>query len=94
MRAAQLFCSDIDGNARVMGLPRNARSRRWTRENGVRSLLVMSHGCRHKAIVNVDMYPGQFLVLDFGSRMVCSKWGIVGADVAEPERAEVRRARH
>jgi len=65
------------------------------RQNGVRSLLVMSHGCRHKAIVNVDMYPGRFLVLDFGSRIVCSKWGIVGADVAELERAEqVRRARH
>jgi hypothetical protein len=51
------------------------------RQNGVRSLQVMCFGCRHKVIVNVDMYPGEFLVRDFGSRVVCSKCGIVGADV-------------
>jgi hypothetical protein len=85
MRAARLSCSDIDGNARVMGLPPKysieAMDLANMRENGVRSLLVMCHACRHKVIVNVDMYPGEFLVRDFGSRMVCSKCGIVGADI-------------
>jgi hypothetical protein len=51
------------------------------RQNGVRSLLVMCYGCRHEVIVNVDMYPGEFLVRDFGSRMVCTNCGTVGADV-------------
>jgi hypothetical protein len=32
------------------------------RQNGVRSLLVMCHGCRHEVILNVDQYPGDLLV--------------------------------
>jgi hypothetical protein len=28
------------------------------RQNGVRSLDVMCHGCRHEVILNVDQYPG------------------------------------
>jgi hypothetical protein len=60
------------------------------RENGVRSLLVMCHGCRHKVIVNVDMYPGEFRVRDFGSRMVCNKCGMVGADVRPNRKERIR----
>jgi hypothetical protein len=32
-------------------------------------------------ILNVDQYPGDLLVREFGSRMVCTKCGMVGADV-------------
>jgi hypothetical protein len=28
------------------------------RQNGVRSIEVMCHGCRHEVILNVDQYPG------------------------------------
>jgi hypothetical protein len=51
------------------------------RQNGVRSLLVMCFGCRHEVILNVDEYPGDLLVREFGPRMVCTKCGMVGADV-------------
>jgi hypothetical protein len=50
-------------------------------QNGVRSLDVMCHGCRHEVILNVDQYPGDLLVREFGPRMVCTKCGMVGADV-------------
>jgi hypothetical protein len=51
------------------------------RQNGVRSLDVQCFGCRHEVIVNVDRYPGDLLVTEFGPRMVCTKCGMVGADV-------------
>jgi hypothetical protein len=41
----------------------------------------MCHGCRHEVIHNVDKYPGDLLVREFGPRMVCTKCGMVGADV-------------
>jgi hypothetical protein len=47
------------------------------RQNGVRSHLVMCHGCRHEVVVN----PSQLRVRWFGPRMVCTKCGMVGADV-------------
>jgi hypothetical protein len=50
------------------------------RQNGVRSLDIMCHGCRHEVILNVDQYPGDLLVREFGPRMVCTRCGIVGAD--------------
>jgi hypothetical protein len=50
------------------------------RQNGVRSLDVMCHGCRHEVVINVDQYPGDLLVREFGPRMVCTKCGMVGAD--------------
>jgi hypothetical protein len=40
------------------------------RHNGVRSLAVACFGCRHEVVVNVDSYPGDLLVKDFGPRMV------------------------
>jgi hypothetical protein len=41
----------------------------------------MYFGRRYELIVNVDKYPGELLVRGFGSRMICIKCGIVGADV-------------
>ena len=51
------------------------------RENGVRSLAVMCHQCRHDTVMNVDHLPGDLTVPLFGPRMVCSKCRAVGADV-------------
>jgi hypothetical protein len=51
------------------------------RQNGVRALDVQCFGCRHEVILNVDKYPGELLVREFGPRMVCTKCGMVGADV-------------
>jgi hypothetical protein len=41
----------------------------------------MGFGCRHEVFLNVDQYPGHLLVREFGPRMVCTKRGMVGADV-------------
>jgi hypothetical protein len=51
------------------------------RQNGVRSLAVQCHQCRHEVIMNVDHLPGDVTVPSFGPRMVCTKCGTIGADV-------------
>jgi hypothetical protein len=51
------------------------------RHNGVRSLAIQCHVCRHRVNMNVDHLPGDLTVASFGPRMVCTKCGIVGADV-------------
>jgi hypothetical protein len=51
------------------------------RQNGVRSLDVQCHNCRHRVIVNVDHLPGDLTVPSFGPRMVCTECGTIGADV-------------
>jgi hypothetical protein len=90
MRAAQHSCSDnscsdIDGNASVMGLPPKYSIEPMDlanmRQNGVRSLEVQCFGCRHEVVMNVDKYTGDLLVREFGPRMVCTTCGMVGADV-------------
>jgi hypothetical protein len=50
------------------------------RQSAVRSLDVYCFGCRHEVVVNVDKFPGDLLVKEFGPRMVCTKCGTVGAD--------------
>jgi hypothetical protein len=60
------------------------------RQNGARSLDVMCHGCRHEVVINVDQYPGDLLVREFGLRMVCTKCGMVGADVRPNWRERAR----
>ena len=50
------------------------------RRLGVRSLAVSCHQCHHETIINADRWPGQMRVPAFGSRMVCTKCGAVGAD--------------
>jgi hypothetical protein len=49
--------------------------------NGVRSLDVQCHNCRHRVIVNFDHLPVDLTVSSFGPRMVCTKCGTIGADV-------------
>jgi hypothetical protein len=58
------------------------------RENGVRSLAVKCHQCRHEMVMNVDHLPGNLTVKSFEPRMVCTKCGTIGADVRPnwPER--------
>jgi hypothetical protein len=51
-------------------------------QNGVRSLEVHCYSCRHQVVLNVDDYPGDLLVREFGPRMVCTKRGMVDAGVA------------
>jgi hypothetical protein len=58
------------------------------RESGVRSLAFRCHRCHHERTMNVDHLPGDLTVPSFILRMVCTKCGIVGADVSPdwPER--------
>jgi hypothetical protein len=49
------------------------------RHNGVRSLSVQCHQCRHEVVMNVDHLPGDLTVQSFGLRMVCTR--TIGADV-------------
>jgi hypothetical protein len=51
------------------------------RANGVRSLDIQCNQCRHRVIVNVDHLLGDLTVPSFGPKMVCTKCGIIGADV-------------
>jgi hypothetical protein len=51
------------------------------RANGVRSLAVTCHQCHHEAIISADQWPGDLTVPSFGPRMMCTKCGIIGADV-------------
>jgi hypothetical protein len=51
------------------------------RQNGVRSLAIQCHQCRHEVIMNVDHLPGRVTVPSFGPKMVCTKCGTIGADV-------------
>jgi hypothetical protein len=50
------------------------------RANGVRSLAVQCHQCRHRMIVNVDHLSGDLTVPSFGPKIVCTKCGTIGAD--------------
>jgi hypothetical protein len=43
------------------------------RGNGVRSLAVQCHECRHERIMNVDHLPADLTVPSFGPRMVCTR---------------------
>jgi hypothetical protein len=49
------------------------------RANGVRSLAVQCHQCRHQVIINADYWPGDLTV--FEPHMVCTKCGTIDADV-------------
>jgi hypothetical protein len=51
------------------------------RANGVRSLDVSCWQCHHRTITSADPWPDDAPVPSFGSRMVCTKCGIIGADV-------------
>jgi hypothetical protein len=51
------------------------------RQNGVRSLAIQCHQCRHEIVMNVDLWPAETEVPSFGPKMVCTKCGTIGADV-------------
>jgi hypothetical protein len=54
------------------------------RSHGVRHLLIYcSHGlyCHHSAVVDADRWPDETVLLDLDRRAVCTKCGIIGADV-------------
>ena len=51
------------------------------RHHGVRSLAVSCHLCHHAAVLSVDPWSDAVTVPSFAPRMVCSKCGIIGADV-------------
>lgn len=51
------------------------------RQNGVRSLAVACTVCHHATVIDAAPWPDHILVPAFGSRMVCTRCGIVGADV-------------
>jgi hypothetical protein len=57
------------------------------RANGVRSLSVYCVACHRSVRFNVDAYPDDMLVVDFGPRMVCTGCGKVGVD-ARPDWTE------
>jgi hypothetical protein len=44
-------------------------------------LWVQCHQLRHERIMNVDHLPGDMTVPSFGPRMVCTKCGMIGANV-------------
>jgi hypothetical protein len=67
------------------------------RENGVRSLAVQCHQCRHEMIINVDHLPGDLPVSSFGPRMVCTKCGTIigdGCGVGSSSRGSAARRAH
>src|SRR5262249_43020731 len=53
------------------------------RSHGCRGLLVYctSIECNHPARVNADWLPDDAVLLDLDSRFVCTKCGLIGADV-------------
>jgi hypothetical protein len=61
------------------------------RQNGVRSLEITCHQCRHKVVMNVDHLPGDLTVKSFEPRMVCTKCGTIGADVRPMAREKAVR---
>jgi hypothetical protein len=54
------------------------------RSHGVRRLLVYCSArlyCHHSAVVDADRWPDETVLLDLDRRAVCTKCGIIGADV-------------
>jgi hypothetical protein len=54
------------------------------RSHGVRHLLIYcSQGlyCHHSAVVDPDRWPDETVLLDLDAKAVCTKCGMIGADV-------------
>src|ERR1700730_10551814 len=54
------------------------------RSHGVRRLLIYCNAglyCHHSAVVDADRWSDDTVLLDLDARAVCTKCGIIGADV-------------
>jgi hypothetical protein len=52
------------------------------RSHGVRHLLIYcTHYCYHSAVINADRWPDETALLDLDRRAICTKCGMIGADV-------------
>jgi hypothetical protein len=53
------------------------------RANDVRRLIAscLAPYCHHSAIIDADAYDGALTVKSFDARMVCTRCGLIGADV-------------
>jgi hypothetical protein len=54
------------------------------RSHGVRHLpIYCSEGlyCHHSAVINADRWPDETVLLDLDRRVVCTRCGMIGADV-------------
>jgi hypothetical protein len=56
------------------------------RSHGVRNLLIYCSAglyCRHSAVINADRWPNETALLDLDRKAVCTKCGMIGADVRQ-----------
>src|ERR1700722_5870817 len=54
------------------------------RSHGVRRLLIYCSAglyCHHSAVVDADRWPDDTVLLDLDAKAVCTRCGIIGADV-------------
>jgi hypothetical protein len=53
------------------------------RANDVRRLVVycLAPYCQHSAVIDADAYDGSLLVKSFDAQMLCTRCGLIGADV-------------
>jgi hypothetical protein len=54
------------------------------RSHGVRHLLIYCNQglyCHHGAVINADRWPDETVLLDMNRSAVCTKCGMIGADV-------------
>ena len=63
----------------------NADRSAWAiRSHGVRHLLIYCSAglyCHHSAVINADRWPDETVLLDLDRKLVCTKCGMIGADV-------------
>jgi hypothetical protein len=57
---------------------------------GVRSLAIYCECCHHEAVLEVEAWPDHVPVPAFRRRMVCTRCGIIGADV-RPKTIDLKR---
>jgi len=82
MTAASPFLTETGSSlTSCRGYPPWPAPLQMTRPNGVRSLAIQCHQCRHEVVMNVDHLPGDLTVPSFGPKMVCTKCGTIGADI-------------
>ena len=80
------------GGARLSPLPFRPMTLGNMRELGVRSLAVTCELCHHDVVLPVDAWGDAVPVPAFGPRMVCTRCGIVVADVRPNWRQKQLRA--